>query len=260
MRIGTTSMVFWQTGLVEGIETAAQLRFDSIEIWVSHFQKETGLTTGELAKLLKRSGMSCTIHAPIRDINIASVNAGIRRESTNQQIEAVELCAVLGGELVVVHPGQRSSKRSDPEEHWKYQADSYVQILEAAQAHDVTVTVENMEWEKENELVCTGADIKRLQGMIGDFHLPVTLDITHLADTARCIDAIDTLGGSIVHVHVSDFGTQRHIPLGEGTLDLRRILQRLQEQQFGGILSFEIFIPGSAATLGEQREKLLALL
>jgi len=260
MRIGTTSMVFWQTGLVEGIETAAQLGFDSIEIWVSHFQKEAELPAERLARLLKQSGMSCTIHAPIRDINIASVNAGIRRESVAQQIEAVELCAVLGGELVVVHPGQRSSKRSDPEEHWKHQADSYVQILEAAHAHSVTVTVENMEWEKENELVRTAADIERLQGMVGDLHLPVTLDITHLADTERCINAIDTLGDSIIHVHVSDFGTQRHIPLGEGTLDLRRILQRLQEQQFGGILSFEIFIPGSAATLREQREKLLALL
>jgi sugar phosphate isomerase/epimerase len=260
MRIGTTSMVFWQTGLVEGIQTTAQLGFDSIEIWVSHFRKETGLSVGELAALLKRTGMSCTIHAPIRDINIASVNEGIRRESTDQQIEAVELCAALGGELVVVHPGQRSSKRSDPCEHWEHQADSYVRILEAAQAHGVTVTVENMEWEKENELVRTVTDIERLQGMIGDFHLPVTLDITHLADTERCIAAIDALGDSIVHVHVSDFGEKRHIPLGSGTLDLKRILQRLQERRFGGILSFEIFIPGSAATLGEQREKLLALL
>ena len=260
MRIGTTSMVFWQTGLLEGIQTAARLGFDSIEIWISHFQKETGLTAEELAELLKQTGMSCTIHAPIRDINIASVNAGIRRESVAQQIEAVELCATLGGDLVVVHPGQRSSKRSAPAEPWKSQADSYVQILEAAQAHSVTVTVENMEWEKGNELVCTSEDIQRLQGMVGDLPLPVTLDITHLADTERCINAIDTLGDSIIHVHVSDFGEKRHIPLGEGTLDLRRILQRLQDQQFDGVLSFEIFIPGSAAKLREQRDKLLALL
>jgi len=260
MKIGTTSMVFWQTGLSEGIQTAARLGFDSIEIWISHFQKETGLSAVALAELLELSGMSCTIHAPILDINIASVNAGIRRESTAQQIEAVELCATLGGELVVVHPGQLSSKRTDPDEHWKHQADSYVQILEAAQAQGVIVTVENMEWDKENELVRTASDIKRLQGMIGDYHLPVTLDITHLADTARCIDAIDTLGDSIVHVHVSDFGKKNHIALGDGILDLKKILQRLQERRFDGILSFEIFIPGSAAKLGEQRDKLLALL
>ncbi|MBE0635638.1 sugar phosphate isomerase/epimerase [Candidatus Bipolaricaulota bacterium] len=260
MKIGTTSMVFWQTGLSEGIQTAARLGFDSIEIWISHFQKETGLSAAALAELLEQSGMSCTIHAPILDINIASVNAGIRRESTAQQIEAVELCATLGGELVVIHPGQLSSKRSDPDKHWKHQADSYVQILEAAQAQGVIVTVENMEWNKENELIRTASDIKRLQGMIGDYHLPVTLDITHLADTARCIDAIDTLGDSIVHVHVSDFGEKNHIALGDGILDLKKILQKLQERRFDGILSFEIFIPGSAVTLGEQRDKLLALL
>ena len=260
MRIGTTSMVFWQTGLLEGIQTAARLGFDSIEIWISHFQKETELSAAALAELLEQSGMSCTVHAAIRDINIASVNAGIRRESTAQQIEAVELCATLGGELVVVHPGQLSSKRSDPDEQWRHQADSYVQILEAAQAQGVTVTVENMEWNKEDELVRTAPDIERLQGMIGDFHLPVTLDITHLADTERCIDAIDTLGDNVVHVHVSDFGEKGHIPLGDGTLDLKRILQRLQERGFDGVLSFEIFIPGSAEALKAQRDILLSLL
>ena len=252
-------MVFWQSGLPEGIQTAAQLGFDSIEIWTSHFQKEVGLSVGELGQLLKQAGISCTIHAPIRDINIASVNAGIRRESTAQQIEAVELCSALGGELVVVHPGQRSSKRSNLDEHWKYQAESFVQILEVAQAKGVTVTVENMEWDKENELVRTAADIERLQGMVDGFHLPVTLDITHLADTTRCIDAIETLRENIVHVHVSDFGEKAHISLGEGTLDLRGILQTLQEQRFEGVLSFEIFIPGFARTLEAERNKLLDL-
>lgn len=260
MRIGTTSMVFWQTGLVEGIQTAAQLGFDSIEIWVSHFQKETDLTTDRLAKLLKEAGLACTIHAPIRDINIASVNEGIRRESTAQQIEAVRLCAALGGELVVVHPGQLSSKRNDANEQWEYQADSYRQILEEAKAHGVTVTVENMEWEKENELVRTAKDIQRLQGMVGDFHLPVTLDLTHVADTTRVIEAIDTLGDDIIHVHVSDFGEKRHIPLGDGILDFKPIFQRLKEKGFNGILSFEIFIPGSAEQLKQEKEKLLNLL
>ena len=177
-----------------------------------------------------------------------------------QQIEAVKLCAALGGELVVVHPGQRSSKRNDLDEQWKYQADSYRQILEAAKAHEVTVTVENMEWEKENELVRTAEDIQRLQQMVGDSHLPVTLDLTHVADTTRIVDAIDILGKDIIHVHVSDFGEKRHIPLGEGILDFPRIFQKLTEKGFSGILSFEIFIPGSSEALKQEKEKLLAFL
>jgi len=255
---GSDSMqVFWQIGLARGIEEIARLGFDAIEIWVSHFEKETDLTTDRLAKLLKEAGLACTIHAPIRDINIASVNEGIRRESMAQQIEAVKLCAALGGELVVVHPGQRSSKRNDLDEQWEYQADSYRQILEEAKAHGVTVTVENMEWEKENELVGTAEDIQRLQGMVGDSHLPVTLDLTHVADTTRIIEAIDTLENDIIHVHVSDFGEKRHIPLGEGTLDFPRIFQELMGKGFSGILSFEIFIPGSSQALKQEKEKLL---
>ena len=242
-RIGTTSMVFWRLGLAEGIEQAAKLGFDAIEIWVRHFERQRELTQRQLARLLKEAGLASTVHCPIRDINIASVNEGIRRESVRQMIEAIDFCAEIEGELLVVHPGKRSSKRENLEEQWQYQADSFGKILEAAHDRGVTVTVENMEWEKENELVRTPQDIKRLQMMLPEFNLPVTLDTTHMADTLRIIDAVKELGSDIIHVHLSDYGATRHIPLGEGNLDFKSIFQELFTTGFYGILSFEVFIP-----------------
>lgn len=260
MRIGTTSMVFWHADLATAVTQVAELGFDAIEIWVSHLEKADGISSGKLARLLREAGLACTIHAPFKDINIASVNKGIRRESTAQMIAAVDLCAELGGELVVIHPGKLSSKKSDPDEQWKYQVDSFHQILEAAKARGVTATVENMEWDKEGELVRMAEDIGRLQRMLPDFRLPVTLDTAHMADTGRIIEAIELFGSDIVHVHVSDFGPPRHIPLGEGTLDFAAIIKKLHEVGFAGILSLEVFIPGSAERLAAEREKLVRLL
>ena len=242
-QIGTTSMVFWHLGLAEGIKQAADLGFDAIEIWVRHFNRQHELTQQQLARLLKEAGLASTVHCPIRDINIASVNEGIRRESVHQMIEAVDFCAEIGGKLLVVHPGRRSSKRENLEEQWQYQVDSFGKILETAYDKGVIVTVENMEWEKENELVRTPQDIKRLQTMLPEFNLPITLDTTHMADTSRIVNAIKQLGSDIIHVHLSDYGANRHIPLGEGSLDFKSIFQKLFTTGFHGILSFEVFIP-----------------
>ncbi len=261
MRIGTTSMVFWRRDLSEGIREAAELGFHAIELWVSHLEKESDLSLDVLVRLLDEAGLARTLHAAIRDINIASANAGIRRESTSQMVDAVGIAAAIGAELVVVHPGRLSSRHSDPEKHWAYQVDAYRQVLKAATDRRVTVTTENMEWEKKDELVRTVADIRRLQVMLSEFRLPVTLDLTHLGTTERVLDAIEQLGDDVVHVHVSDCGPPMHIALGRGTLDLPRIVRELDRSGFRGILSLEVFLPvGEEAALRAEKEKLAAML
>ena len=254
-------MVFWGTGLEDGLRQAARLGFDAVELWTSHLEKENHLSTGELARLLHEAGLACTIHAPIRDINIASANGGIRRESTSQMIDSVNLCADLGAELVVVHPGRLSSRHSNPEVHWEYQIAAYREVLAAAADRGVVVTTENMEWEKKDELVRTPQEVRRLQTALPEYRLPVTLDLTHLGETERVLEAIDVLADDIAHVHVSDCGPPLHIPLGEGRLDLKRIFRELQSGGFSGILSFEIYMPpGTSSSLEKEKAKLVGLI
>ncbi|CCU83876.1 hypothetical protein [Mesotoga sp. HF07.pep.5.2.highcov] len=46
-----------------------------------------------------------TVNSPSRDVNITSSNPGIRRESMQQSIEALEIAAQLEAIVVTVHPG-----------------------------------------------------------------------------------------------------------------------------------------------------------
>lgn len=46
-----------------------------------------------------------TVNSPSRDVNITSSNPGIRRESIQQSIEALEIAAQLEAIVVTVHPG-----------------------------------------------------------------------------------------------------------------------------------------------------------
>jgi sugar phosphate isomerase/epimerase len=50
-------------------------------------------------------GLKRTVNSPSRDVNITSSNPGIRRESMQQSIEALEIAAQLEATVVTVHPG-----------------------------------------------------------------------------------------------------------------------------------------------------------
>ncbi len=262
IRIGTTSMVFWHWEILECLKHVEECGFDAIEIWVSQFKRQKDLTPKQLNRLLKKAGLTATVHVPIRDINIASVNDGIRRESVRQMIEAVDFCKEIEGVLVVVHPGKRSSRHDDIEEQWIYQVDSFNRILEEAKTKGVVVTVENMEWENENALVRTAQDIERLQSKLPEFHLLVTLDTTHMGNTECILNAMDMLGGDIVHIHLSDFNTKHHIPIGRGNINFHSIIKKLRSVKYEGILSLEVFIPPSDESvqkLKAERQKVLSL-
>ena len=121
MRIGTTSMVFWNWDLTQFVKKTGELGFDTIEIWTRHFKKQDKVTPKQLNRLLKEAGLAATVHVPIRDLNIASINKGIRKESVAQMIETINFCAEIEGELVVMHPGRLSGRMEDPEEQWRCQ-------------------------------------------------------------------------------------------------------------------------------------------
>ena len=263
MRIGVTSMVFWNWDIAQFIKKTGELGFNTIEIWTRQFEKQEKVTPQQLNRLLKEAGLTSTVHVPIRDLNIASINKGIRKESVAQMIEAINFCAEIEGELVVMHPGRLSGRMEDPEEQWKYQLDSFEKIMKAAESKSVVIAVENMEYSKKDELVVTAEDIRRLQSMLKGFYLPVTLDTTHMESTERILDTIEILKNDIQHVHLSDFNNKYHLPLGGGNLEFEIIFKKLKEIQFKGLISLEVLIfqpDQSTDKLEAERDKVLKLI
>lgn len=263
MRIGTTSMVYWNWDIAQFIKKTGEIGFDTIEIWVRQFKRQEKVTPKKLNRLLKEAGLTPTVHVPIRDLNIASINKGIRKESVAQMIETINFCAEIEGELVVMHPGRLSGRMEDPEEQWKYQLESFEIMMREAEKKSVVIAVENMEYSRKDELVVTAQDIKRLQNMLKGFYLPVTLDTTHMESTERILDTIEMLKGDIRHIHLSDYDNKYHRPLGEGILDFETIFKKLKEVQFKGIISLEVMIfqpDQSTNKLEAERDKVLKLI
>ena len=261
--IGATSMMFWDRTVERALPLAAELGYDVVEVWAEHLWREDE-DPRLVASLLEKEGLRCTVHCPIMDLNITSLNRGIREESLRQMLQSVELSHDLGAELLIVHPGRLSSTRGSLNTSWAMQLEALEQIVTYAQRRSVRLAVENMDTHSKVEVVKSHQDIRRITTHFVNEELGVVLDTTHLGSTERVLEFIAGLD-NIVHTHLSDArrtptGAMRtHLPLGEGEIDFQRVLAALLPR-YDGVLSLETFIaPGNPDQVLAQRLKVEAI-
>lgn len=264
MRIGTTTMVFWNEPVSTGIRRIADVGFDTVEIWIEHVDRFSDVEEyGRVAKALADTGLAASVHGPILDLNITSPNEGIRQESLRQQVRAMRLAREMGAELLVLHPGRITTKWDDMDEHRTLQRRSLEFLLEEAARLGLLIGLENMEVRSPLHTVKTARQMQEVIADLPERFLGVTLDIAHLGDQQACIDFIRALAPRIRHVHISDARNEGepHVPFGTGVLDLPGIVQELRAHDYDGMLSLEVFIPaGNVAMLRDEFEKVKAAL
>lgn len=254
--LGATSMMFWDRRVEEAIAPMADMGYDAIEIWAEHLWRGDE-DPARVARALAAYRIQCTLHCPILDVNLTSLNRGIREESLRQNLRSVELAHDLGATLLVVHPGHLSSNRDNLDSHWRMQFEALEQIAVHGGRYGVHLAIENMDTPNELEVVKTAEDIRRIVDHFAPGQWSVVLDTTHLGTTERIVAFIAS-GLNITHVHLSDTealpdGTvHTHLPLGEGNTDFGPVFAALLPH-YQGILSLETFIP--AGTMQKIREQ-----
>lgn len=264
MRIGTTTMVFWNERVSAAIPKIADVGFDTVEIWIEHVDRFGDVDEYDrVANALAVSGVAASVHCPILDLNITSPNEGIRQESLRQQVRAMRLARELGAELFVLHPGRTTTKWDDLDEHRALQRSSLEFLLEEADRLRLPIALENMEVRNPLHTVKTAEQVQEAIADLPDEFLGVTLDIAHLGDQQQCIDFIRALAPRLRHVHISDTTAsgEPHVPFGAGVLGLKGIVDELRTHAYDGILSMEVFIPaGNVNMLRDEFEKVKAAL
>ena len=253
-------MTFWNYTVEEALPQIAEMGYDAVEIWAEHFWRDDQ-SPSRIARLLETQRLRCTVHCPIMDLNTTSPNAGIREESVRQNLQAIASAHDLGAELVIVHPGALFSRHDSLDTYWEWQLEAFERFLAEADRLGVRLAVENMDVQSKKEVVKTAQDIRRITDHFAPGELGCILDTTHLGTTELNLVLIEQID-EIAHVHVSDAqitpsGQARtHLPMGEGELDFKRILEALLPR-LTGILQFETFIPpGNPDKILAQKEYL----
>jgi sugar phosphate isomerase/epimerase len=172
---------------------------------------------------------------------IASGIEEIRRASVEELRRCVDVFAAIGVRWMNVHP-DRHAPMHDRTFFVEKNLATLRELLPYASRHGVGVMVENLPGDFN-----TARDLGELLDPLPD--LGLHLDIGHanlLVVHSTVEELLASYGGRLRHVHLHDNkggGADLHLPLGAGTVDVRRAVRQLKASGYDGTITLEVFTP-----------------
>ena len=190
------------------------------------------------SEILESYSLKYSIHAPFMDVNIASPQDQSRLNSIAQIKSSIDLANEINAEAVVVHTGLISflANKYFKKEVYEFANQSIKEIGDYAKNLGVMATIENMP----NFEPMIYQNIADLNQLLVENEMHMTLDIGHANHVGYAPD--EMIFDSIKHVHVHDNlgDDDSHLPLGEGSIDLKYIINTLESKNYDGIYILEV--------------------
>lgn len=187
-------------------------------------------------------GLHWLLVAP-KGLSITAPDAGVRRNTVEVMRQLIDLCADLGGSIMVHgSPGQRKVAPGDTlDAAWARARDCWAQIAEHAGAAGVTYCIEPLS-KTETHLINTLEEAARMVGDIGHEAVRSMIDASSAGRTeslsvAELIDKWMPTG-LVRHVQVND--SNRRGP-GQGEDRFAPVFAALQRNAYDGVVSVEPF-------------------
>jgi sugar phosphate isomerase/epimerase len=233
-KIGISSMALFSYSPPDAVKRASELGFRAWEIMLEgrHFQKDYT----EIKELADSYGIELFVHAPFSDLNIASLNEGIREETLSQVFGAIETADFLESKLITFHTGRPSPlSMSFRDEAWDVNLKSISEILKFGGDFDLNLCLENMP----NFPGAFCCEIDELNSVLdANPGLSLTLDIAHAHTCGNEVEYIKEFRDRMMHVHLHDTNrdSDSHGAVGEGDIDFKRVMYHLKEFNGCGII------------------------
>ncbi len=247
---GINTWFFQEYSVKETLKKIKKIGFQAAEVWMEHLLK-TGEKPEEVRDIASDLDLELSLHATSYDINLTSINKGIREESLRQAVEAITVGSRMGADIVVMHPGRLSASRVNKKECWDQLLKVLEYLDEIADKKSVRIGLEAME-KRPKEIVVTPGDLHNLFNRTWK-RIGLTLDIAHANTLEDPIDYIKKIDKEwIWHIHISDAAPGRtHIPLGRGSIKINRIIKNLKEF-YNGLIIIEGYIPSEGEEIAKE--------
>ena len=208
MKLGFTTLSLFMEPNNYIIKLAKKHEFGIVEILGEDpfYEKDNGE--------FKNCGLDIRIHAATVDINIASLNKGIRNESIRQMIKCGHYAEKIGAKTITVHPGKIG--RNEPRlRNWALElaCESVGEIMDNT---NIEISVENMPV-RQSFLANDVGELEMIQTETG---CSLTIDTGHGNTCNNLEEMLNLKNISYCHLNDNDGIKDQHITLGEGTLDL----------------------------------------
>lgn len=177
-------------------------------------------------ELLGTTGMTCSVHAPICDLNVAALSDRLLDASVRETCAVVVAAAEIGAQTVTIHPGLSSMAVNGTVSMAMERAKRSMKTFDRIQdEYGVPLAIENMP----DVHFFLGRTAESLADIIDGTDLNVCYDIGHAHTTGQEEAMVEILGDRIVNVHIHDNNGKKdeHLTLGEGNVDLVAVLKSL---------------------------------
>jgi protein FrlC len=227
----------------EVIKRLARIGYDGIEIGCAspHAYPAYLDASGrrELKQVLTDSGIALSSMLPAPGggpgYNVASPSSLERRASIEHYKEVLELCAQLGGHIVLYVGGWRVFGTSR-EQAWEWSRSALAEIAVTAAGVGVTLVVEPTP--NDSNLIESADDAIELMRAVGAPNVKLMFDTFHAFYRNEVpSDYVYQMGTDLHHVHLSD---SDRLPPGQGVVDFIGVIDALEAIGFKGYLTMEI--------------------
>lgn len=214
MKLGFTTLAVFMEPTEDIINLAKKHDFEIIEILAEDPVYDKDNTP------FIDCGLDIRIHAATVDINIASINKGIRAESVRQMIKCGHFAEEIGAKTITVHPGIIG--RNEPHlRKWALEM-SIESVGEIMDNTNVEVSIENMPVHQK----FLGNKVEEIEMIQEATGCSLTIDTGHGNTCGNLEEMLSLKNISYCHLNDNDGVKDSHIPLGDGTLDLN-LLKRI---------------------------------
>ncbi len=231
MKIGASTLSGFKDKLENNLDYFEELGLDYAEILHQYPNDEINIDS------LESYNLKYSIHSPIVNINIASLNKAIRKTSIEEIKKSIDLANKLDSDIVVVHPGSIPFLGRDFEEEIYGLANSAIEELgKYGQDLGVTATIENMP-AFEGHMY---QNMEKLNQTLDEYDMFMTLDIGHAYHSGYSADSMYYDRIKHIHIHDNNGEDDSHYALGEGSIDLKHIVQTFESKNYDGIYIIEV--------------------
>lgn len=173
-------------------------------------------------------------------LHLTTMDTDVRRATANYLTTLVNLCADLGGNLMVLgSPQQRNVAEGQSMESAMQNAAGVLQaVVPELEKTGVRIAIEPL-GRAEGNFLNTAADVRALMSMVDSDHVQLHLDVKAMSDESAPIDQIiRDNADAMIHFHAND---PNLLGPGMGKVDFVPILAALRETEYRGWVSVEVF-------------------
>ncbi|MFA4823831.1 MAG: sugar phosphate isomerase/epimerase family protein [Methanoregula sp.] len=228
----SSSKVWDDISWVYGIEDAG---YDGWEIVADgNYNLDNPECFKKIEGMIASTHLGVTVHAPFGDLNLATLNDPIWRESIRQICTCITHASAFT-DRITIHPGYLSPVgKLMPQKVWDLQKEALRQIGKCAAEHSVLACVENMIGVKEFLCQLPEELIGMTDGIEG---IGMTFDFGH-ANTLGKVNSFLPYVNKASHIHIHDNHgmSDEHLALGDGTISWSSIGKTIAENYSGVVV------------------------